>query len=276
MTIRVTPWGVRGSTTNTSAVTREFGGDTACFQLETDNRTVIFDAGSGIVALGQKLVATKLENVEIDLFLSHFHYDHIVGLPFFAPLFDKRFKIRIWAAESNRGVSINTVLNQLFSAPFCPITRDMFLAEVTTQSLKANETLQLNSGVTVHPVALRHPGGNTGFRVSCAGKIFAYTGDFEPDGSADDTEALSGLLNEADLALIDCTYTPENYAQHKGYGHPHWEMVGTVAAETNIKQWFGIHHQHLASDKALSEIEIKISAQFPNGQLARQGQSIKL
>lgn len=277
MSAQLTLWGVRGSTANTSSNVRAFGGDTACFQLELANHSVIFDAGSGIIALGQKLVSTSTtDKIEIDLFLSHFHYDHILGLPFFAPLFDPRFKIRILATESDNGMDVDAVIDQLLSAPFCPITRDMLRADVTTQTLSPNTRFQVNSDLAVCLTALPHPGGNTGFRADFEGKSIAYTGDFEPDGSNNDNAALLQLLDKVDLALLDCTYTPNNYEQHRGFGHPHWGMVGAIANKACVKSWMGIHHQHLASDDTLSAVEREISAQFPNGKLARQGMIIDL
>lgn len=274
---RLTLWGVRGSTTNTSPNVKTFGGDTACFQLELPDRHMVFDAGSGIVELGQNLVATsQSQAIELDIFLSHFHYDHVLGLPFFAPLFDPRFQIRILAADSADGTDVDAVLDQLFSPPFCPITRDMFRAKVTTQALSAGASLQVASDLKITAAALPHPGGNSGFRVEFDDKCLVYSGDFEPSGNNDGDIELLRLLDKADLALMDCTYTPQNYKKFQGYGHPHWGMVGALANRAGVKNWIGIHHQNLASDKTLSAVEEEISTQFPNGKLARQGMVFEL
>ncbi|MFK8035901.1 MAG: MBL fold metallo-hydrolase [Hyphomicrobiales bacterium] len=276
MAARLTLWGVRGSTTNTSPNVKEFGGDTACFQLEVPGRHIIFDAGSGIIELGQKLVASnQSQKIVLDIILSHFHYDHILGLPFFAPLFDPRFQIRILAADSVDGTGVDAVLDQIFSPPFCPITRDMFRAKVTTQVLIASASLQVASELKVTAAALPHPGGNCGFRVDIDDKCLVYTGDFEPSSNSDEAQLLR-LLDNADLALLDCTYTPQNYKQFHGYGHPHWGMVGALANKAGVTNWIGIHHQHLASDKTLSAVEEEIAIEFPNGKLARQGMIFEL
>ncbi len=266
--------GTRGSLPNTASKCAVFGGATSCYHMELEDRHLILDAGSGIVELGARLVEAK-DQKPIDLFFTHFHYDHIMGLPFFAPLFLDGWAIRIWATSLFGADALDNVLDRLFSAPLCPITRDLLQADISLNVLDLRGSLQIGSGIELATIPLSHPGGNAAYRITSNGRSLIYSGDFE-HGDPEMERELIEFMSDADFALLDCTYSPETYAASKGYGHSHWKAVGKLARQANVKEWLGIHHKHLLDDLSLLSVEKDIQKVFPEGKLAREGMTFAL
>ena len=211
----------------------------------------------------------------IDLFFSHFHYDHVMGLPFFPPLYAKGWPVRLWTSSLFGSGAIDLALDCLFSAPLCPVTRDLLLADISIHELPEQKTETLASDVTIRTERLLHPGGNAAYRVEHNGQAFVYSGDFEHGDPARD-DALVAFLDGADLALLDCTYTPDSYPACKGYGHAHWDAAGEIAARAGVAQWLGVHHEHTLGDALLFEAEADLQNKYPSGGLARKGMTFTI
>lgn len=266
----VTLWGVHGSVPKPGFWTSEYGCSTSCYEVTCGSRTVIFDAGSGLVALGQKLLED--ETTEIDIALTHFHVDHVMGLPFFAPMFEKNVRIRILSDTKVLACSAEEMMGRLFAQPFVPMGMDAIKADLVFQDL-SEAPVHTIGDATIDSLELSHPGGNTALRIRHKDKSVVYTGDF----SHVDTEQMSSLkawLDSCDLGIVETTFTPQNYDPTKCFGHTHWRAAGQIA--NGAKSWLGVHHHHLADDETLNLVDQELRAVFPNGRLGKDGQTIWL
>jgi phosphoribosyl 1,2-cyclic phosphodiesterase len=268
--LSVTLWGVHGSVPKSGLLTSEYGCATSCYEVTYGSKSLICDAGTGLVALGQKLLQD--ETTEIDIALTHFHVDHVMGLPFFAPLFEKGVKIRFFADEKVLAYSVEEMMHQLFAQPFLPIDINAIQADLSFHDL--SEAAVHNVGdATIECLELCHPGGNTAFRISHKGKNIVYSGDFS-HRDADQMSELTAWVNNADLGIVETTFTPQNYEPHKSFGHTHWRAAGEIAADA--KMWLGVHHHHLNDDHTLGLADQDLRATIPNGRLGKDGQTFWL
>ena len=266
-------WGARGTFTIPGPDTLEFGGHTCCVEVRAGGRVMIFDAGSGIVPLGEALTGEAV--TEIDLFFSHAHYDHIMGLPFFQPAFCDKTKLRIWAGHMLDGSTPEAMVAGIFRPPYFPITKDWMRAQIEYRQFSPGEVLNPAADVQLQTGALCHPNGAVGYRLETSGASFAYLTDFEHDGGSGDA-TIERLARDADLALLDATYTPQEYPHFAGFGHSTWDECGALCAKAGVKQWGLFHHMHLRTDAEQQVIETAARAAYPNAFAVRQGQRIAL
>ena len=274
MSIDLKIYGTRGSLPCTAANCLTFGGATTCYHLDLGGRHLVLDAGSGIVELGNYLMQ-EARGEPIDLFFTHFHYDHVMGLPFFPPLYVQGWPVRLWTSSLFGGGAIDLALDCLFSPPLCPVTRDLLVADISIHELETGTVENLMDDLAIRTINLSHPGGNAAYRVEHGGEAFVFTGDFE-HGDADRDQALTAFLEGADLAFLDATYTPESYPPCKGFGHAHWEAAGQIATDANVHEWYGVHHEHTLGDSVLLRAERALQKKFPKGGLARKGMTFTI
>ncbi|KIT17153.1 MBL fold metallo-hydrolase [Jannaschia aquimarina] len=268
LTVRI--WGARGSLPASGAAFDRYGAATCAVAVDAPGGAILLDAGSGLVALGADLAARGIR--EADLLLSHLHYDHVMGLPFFPMLSDPKARLRIHLGGAT-DEEARAALTDCFRQPFFPVTLDAFPAQITVGGL-AHGTHAI-AGARVEARALNHTGGATGYRVEADSASFAYITDFEHDGGAGDAAVLA-LARHADLALMDATYTPEEYASRRGWGHAHWRAAGSLAAQAGARNWGLFHHAHDRTDAALDRIETAVQSEFPSAFAARAGQIFRL
>lgn len=272
--IDVRIWGSRGTFPMVGAEALHFGGHTACVEVRAGGEGVmIFDAGSGIIPLGKALLEEGV--TEIDLFFSHVHYDHIIGLPYFLPAFWNKAKLRIWAGHMQDGQTPEQLVDGIFRPPYFPITKDYMRAEVEYHKFSPGDVLEPSPGVRIVTGSLTHPNGAVGYRIERGGATFCYLTDFEHDGGAGDAEILR-LAHNADLALLDATYTPEEYPRYVKFGHSTWEQCGALCAQAGVREWGMFHHMHMRSDIDQQAIEDAARKVYPNSFAARQGQRFEL
>lgn len=250
-----------------------FGGHTACVEVRAGGGLMIFDAGSGIIPLGKALLEEGV--TEIDLFFSHVHYDHILGLPYFLPAFWNKAKLRIWAGHMLDGSTPEELVDGIFRPPYFPITKDYMRADVDYRKFSPGDVLKPRPGVRIETGALTHPNGAVGYRIECGGATFCYLTDFEHDGGAGDAEIVR-LARNADLALLDATYTPEEYPRYVKFGHSTWEQCGALCTMAGVRQWGMFHHMHMRADIDQQAIEDAARAVYPNAFAVRQGQHFEL
>lgn len=272
--IALTVWGASGSAPVGHPGRAVFGGDTVCFEFLARGARgpLILDLGSGARRLGRALVQRDT-GPRCDVLLSHLHLDHIMGLPFFAPLFQPGIAVHLHCGVLSDASAVAKALRALVAPPFFPVEA-LKREAVTVHHFAPGVAFDL-AGFRVTPVALNHPGGCCGFRLEAGGVSVTVIGDHEHGNPAIDasvTEAVRGT----DLLIYDGSYDAESHARHRGWGHSTWE-AGVALARTAAVRALLIHH-HMAeqSDDDLARTEARMQAVMPDARFARQDMRVDL
>lgn len=263
MPCTVTFWGTRGSIPTPGPDTTRYGGNTPCVAVEqTDGRArqmVILDAGTGIRPLGKALVAEGDGGLKVDLLVSHTHWDHIQGLPFFTPFFGSGNAVRIWGAKQGE-VDLSTILRQQMHPVVFPVPLDALSAELGVQHVEPGP-FELEA-FAVNAIRLRHPGNTLGYRLSPGGGggDLAYVTDNElGDGGEYDVgrhwrQEFVRFLEGVDLLIHDAMYTPDELERHRGWGHSSYTEAVDLAREAGVKRLVLFHHRPEHDDAAMDQL----------------------
>lgn len=236
--LKVRFWGVRGSISCPGAEYARYGGNTSCLEVTAGGRQLIFDAGTGIRTLGLELV--RQAPLDIDIYFTHTHLDHISGLTFFAPLFDQRSTVRMWAGHLEAPYTLKKVVGHLMQAPLYPVSLDIFQARVEFREFRAGDALSCGA-VAVRTAPLNHPNGATGYRIDYRGKSICYITDTEHrEGQIDNT--IVELCRGADVMIYDSSYTDQEYPRYRGWGHSTWQEGVRVANAAGVGTLAIFHH----------------------------------
>ncbi len=264
--IRITILGTRGSVSVEGPEYSFYGGATACICVEINDKVVVFDGGSGILALPELLDDKK----EFNLLLTHSHIDHIAGITCCPCFYNKDYKINIYSTSFD-SKKIKEKIDTLMSPPLWPVTTDSFLADV--KYFDCNKKFNIDN-ITISCEKATHPGGATIFRVDCAGKSVVYATDNELNSN--NFEMLKQFAQNCDLLLCDGQYSKDELTLKKGFGHSCWEDAARVGAECNAKSIGIIHHDPLRTDKQLDLMQNKLQNIYPNAFFAHFKQEIIL
>lgn len=245
-------WGVRGSIACGGPDYVRYGGNTSCVEADIPGLTLIFDAGTGLRGLGEKLQRQGCKDIQ--LFLSHTHFDHVCGFPFFAPAYDPSVRLTVWSGHLGEAGATQAVMAKLMEAPLFPVDPGIFKAQIAYRDFQAGETITLSAQTSVRTAALNHPNGATGYRLNHAGAVCVYASDLEHQGPEPD-EALLALSETADLLIYDATYTDEAYGAHKGWGHSTWQEGVKLAHAARARTLALYHHDPSHTDPVLAQIE---------------------
>ena len=267
MTFSVRFWGVRGSIACSGPRTARYGGNTSSLEVRCGDRMLLFDAGTGIRYLGKTL--EKSPPLDVDLYFTHTHFDHVCGLPFFAPLFQPRNRFRLWAGHLGNGLNLRRVLSEFMMSPLFPVPPEVFKAGLEYRDFSAGETLR-SGDATIRTVALNHPDGATGYRVDYAGKSICYLTDTEHVPGAPDRNLLA-LVKGADLVVYDSMYTDEEYPSYAGWGHSTWQEGVRLCKEAGAKRLVVFHHDPEHDDDMLDGIAAEVAKALPGSVVAREG-----
>lgn len=257
----LTFWGVRGTLPVPGQQALRYGGNTSCLTLEfADGRLFIFDAGTGIKALSDRLLAAGRTEIKARIFISHPHWDHINALPFFAPLYIKGNEFEILGV-GQQDKSIEDLISGQMDGVYFPVTVSEFGARVSYREL--NEGSFEVDGVSIRTMLLNHPGNCLGYRIEYRDVIFCYVTDNElyPESSAfynaDYRRQLIDFVKDADYLVTDTTYTAEQYAAGKEHwGHSSIDEVVAIADQANVRTLCLFHHDPDQSD---ADIDAKLA-----------------
>ena len=266
-------WGVRGTVPVPGAGTVRYGGNTSCVEIRCGEHLVIFDGGTGLRALGRELAASG-KPADLDLILTHTHLDHVCGLPFFAPFYDPKSHIRLWAGHLKPANTLKGVLGKMMSAPLFPVPIDIMAAHIDFRDFDAGETLTPQPGVRIVTAALNHPNGATGYRLEFAGKSVVYITDTEHRPGQSDPNVLR-LMESADIAIYDCTFTEAEYPAHKNWGHSTWEEGVRLATAAKVRQFVIFHHDPDHDDAFMDKIAEAAAKLRPGTIVAQEGMVLK-
>lgn len=261
-------WGVRGSVPCADAAMARYGGNTSCLEMRCGSRTLIFDLGSGALPLGRDLLARGV--ADVDIYITHAHYDHVIGLPFFNPFYHPDFSACLWAGPSRGSVSTADMVAQLMREPFLPITTDIFRASIAYRDIEPGSTVTPRPGIAVSTVALNHPGGCLGYRVDFDGKAICYITDTEHVPGQPDRNVLA-LIDGADLVIYDATFTDEEFMPCRGFGHSTWREGAALCDSAGVKTFVVFHHSIDHDDAAMDAIADELRQARPNSVVAREG-----
>lgn len=244
-TARLNFWGVRGSIPSPGPGTVRFGGNTTCVELRADGQHLILDAGTGLRVLGLELMKEFQEQaLDLTLLLSHTHWDHIQGFPYFQPAYKAGNQIRILGYEGARR-GLQSSLEVQMESPFFPISFQDLPGNITIEELK-DLTFSIGK-LSVRAARTKHPGVAMGYRIDTSAGSICFIPDHE-SAPGEDPGAVGELIRGADLVLMDAQYTAEEYARKVGWGHGCMDDVVRVACEAGVKRLYLFHHDPTHDD----------------------------
>ena len=286
--------GTRGSLSAPGASTVKYGGNTTCIEVRSDNDDlIILDAGTGIRELGLELA--RQMPVKCHLFVSHTHWDHIQGLPFFVPLFVPGNELIIYGPPDPLTMTgIEAVLAKQMEYPHFPVRVTELQADISYETLRDGQEVDLGFA-TVSTILMNHPAMDFGFKVRCDGKTLFFTGDHEPfyniyQPGDEDYEDYEQIVNErnqgicdflrgVDVLIIDAQYTEEEYAVKKGWGHSTFERALTLAKEAQVGKVFLTHHETTRTDADVDAILARLREEWAGSgvdfDIAREGETVE-
>ena len=275
---RVVFWGVRGSIPVPGAHTIKYGGNTACVQIQIGSRLIILDAGTGIHRLGQELLK-QTQPISGDIFISHTHWDHIQGFPFFAPAFIKGNRFNLYG-QSKVNLNFGDLMRGQMMYEHFPVSLEQMGASIEMHELSSGMTLDLGDGIVVKTLESNHPGGCLCYRISHAGCSCCYLSDMEH--SPQTNAAMIDFVANADLLIYDANFTDDEYygvgdsPPRIGWGHSTWQAGIKLLQAANAKQIILFHHSNFHNDDDMDSIELAAHQQYANLAAAREGMVISL
>ena len=265
-------WGARGSIPVCEKTKMKYGGNTSCVEVKVDDNIIIFDAGTGIRKLGDSLSLD--ENMDFHIFISHYHLDHIMGLPYFKPIHKAGNKINIYGHPDKLG--LKKILTNVISPPYFPINMNNFVSEIEFMDTYGDQKIQISENVEVKTISNIHTDDGLYYKVCSQGKSISYITDVEVK-AFEEEQALIEFIENSDLVIFDAAYTEEEYKNGKeGWGHSTWQMAVEIAKKACVKKLVLFHHSESRTDLEMDDIEKMAKKQFQDLIVAREGQVISV
>ncbi len=270
-------WGVRGSTPTVDRHTRRYGGNTPCLDLVApDGTRFILDCGTGLRMLSKQWSAAA-EQIHAHIFVTHYHWDHIQGLPFFSPLYSPQNKFHFYSFRSDflGRHSLKRVFEAQMALPYFPVDLSAMSAEREFTEMEGGDQVTIGS-TRVTACWLNHPQGCLGFRFDTTAGSIVYATDYEA-GRREFDATLRELCQGADVLVADAQFTPAQLAaDRKGWGHSSWRDSVRLAEAAGVRQLVLFHHDPDSSDKAVDEILRQAQREFANVCAAAEGMVLAL
>jgi phosphoribosyl 1,2-cyclic phosphodiesterase len=292
-------YGVRGSYPIAPKTGTEFGGNTTCMYVRTKDHIVIFDAGSGIIDLGKELVPEILthqkkskEPFHLTILFTHTHIDHLIGFPYFAPLFFPNVIVHL-IGPATMGVDFEEIIRTLLEPQYFPISLDEFRSTKYFENLTENTLLQFREGEAAPrlmnvwdsadgaELVIRnmkyylHPkDGSYNFRIEWHDRSIVFATDVEQFSGTD--QRLLKFAEGSDILIHDAQYDMEQYLNSQGYGHSNYEMACQLALKAKVKKLLLFHHDPNNDDDKLKDIEKEAKEIFSGAEVAKEGWEWKL
>ncbi|HAX37785.1 MAG: MBL fold metallo-hydrolase [Spirochaetes bacterium GWD1_61_31] len=283
----VTIWGDRGSMPVPGPDTVVFGGNTACLEVRCGERIIIIDAGSGIRGLGDYLVRTELKKgpIHADIFLTHTHWDHIMGFPMFTPIYIPGTSLEIHGPVNFEDETLEQIIGAQLSYRYWPVRQDELAAKIKYETLRET-MLDLGDGIKLRTKYLNHPVLCLGYRIEYEGKSFVTIFDHEPyvnlfptnpthpdydaaialegDTAAREENAkIENFYSDANVLIHDTQYSAKEYRAGKsGWGHSSYEYAINAANRSRVKKLLLFHHDPNRTDTELQELELFYQAKL--------------
>lgn len=265
-------WGVRGSIPTPYADRLRYGGNTTCLEIDSPSpaEAILIDCGSGARALGDELMRRHIRRVHI--LLTHFHWDHIQGLPFFAPLFVPGMQVIFYSdrsADEVRGYLATQMAHPYFPMPFADVPSRLDF-----------RTVSYGRPFSAGPIETRcfplcHPQGAAGYRLEYAGGVLVHASDHEYGDAAIDA-GIRRVANGAQVLVMDAQYTPEEYAGKVGWGHSSYAHAAKLAQAADVAQLVLFHHDPAHDDAFLDDMLLRTQALFSATRMACEGEALDL
>ena len=267
--------GVRGSTPTPYPDFLKTGGNTPCLELFDQGYRVIFDAGTGITQLGYEIMQDP-HCFDFNLFFTHYHWDHIQGLPFFVPAFLNNYNIHVHGPGQS-GQHVKEIISKQMQPPYFPVETETWLANIDYH--KADQSITLPTGTTIEPFAVHHPGATLGYKITTNGQTVIFVPDNElllindkankklkdcktkqeadwiKELMKEEQEKVLANFRDADHLIHDAQYTPENYESKRGWGHSCFVDTVTMAMKANVKQLYLYHMDPTYNDDKVDQLE---------------------
>jgi len=267
MGIEVRFWGVRGSIASPGAETSGVGGNTSCVEVVADGTRIVLDAGTGIRRLGEQLLRSG-GTTELAILLSHLHWDHIQGLPFFLPAYVATSELAIFGQAP-----LGAALAQQMREPVFPVRLDELAAKLALREVKPGDAFHVGAA-RVRVAKQNHPGGSLAYRLEIGEHVIVYATDTEHFSCVD--PGLRALAEGADVLSYDSQYTPDEYAgavgrPKVGWGHSTYVAGAQLAKAAGVGTYVLFHHDPQRTDVAVAELEREARALFAGAVAAREG-----
>lgn len=276
--MEVTFWGVRGSIASSSPHIARTGGNTPCVEVTSGNTRLIFDSGTGIRPLGDALLEAG-NPIDVTLFFSHLHWDHVQGFPFFAPAFASNTRLQLFGPGANGAEALHNVLARQMEPPTFPVPLSTMRSQMKFCDAIPSQPIEFGPFI-ITPFEAPHPNGCLGYRVEADGQRFVYMTDVEISLQTL-TTGISRIIAGADMLVLDAQYTPQEYNgigthARKGWGHSTCTDAAEIALHMGVKRLFLFHHDPAHTDVFVEQMAVIARDIFAASEPARERSCINL